>query len=414
MLLNQDRAARILDEQGIDAIVACSPENVMYATDYECVTHWINKGFQLYSVFSPAHSPNATLIAPGLELDAIVDGDVWVDDVYLFSDFKRGRASRDKMDETGRKGAELAARAPLVPTALDGLVAALEARGLKAGRIAVDENGMSEQALGSLRRRLPNATIEYGTAIWWEIRMVKTPAEIARIERATGISEQAIRNAFSLIEPGVTERELIDAYHREIAAMGAKPSFCVIGSGSRSSYPHALASDRKIEEGDIVRYDIGCTYKYYHSDNARAVTLGAPDDEKKRIWNALAAGVNEATAAVKPGAQPGELFDIAMAPARKLGLDNFDRFHCGHGIGISIYDPPIVTDADPTTSAFLMPDIKEGLLENMVLNIEVGYYVQGLMGFLYEDTMVVTSDGCRLLTRNSGSLDLDAFLSSPR
>ena len=102
MLFNQKRAEMGMQGHRLDAIVAASPDNVLYATIYECVTHWLNKGFQLYSIFSPGHTPAASLIAPSLELDAIVDGDVWVDDVYLFSPFPRGPAQIDAMDTVGR------------------------------------------------------------------------------------------------------------------------------------------------------------------------------------------------------------------------------------------------------------------------------------------------------------------------
>ena len=71
MLFNQQRAEHILARDGIDVIVATSPDNVMYATDYECITHWGNKGFQVYSLFAPADTPQASLIAPSLELDSV-------------------------------------------------------------------------------------------------------------------------------------------------------------------------------------------------------------------------------------------------------------------------------------------------------------------------------------------------------
>ena len=99
-----------------------------------------------------------------------------------------------------------------------------------------------------------------------------------------------------------------------------------------------------------------------------------------------------------------------MKPGKAAGLAAFDRFHCGHGIGISVYDPPVVTLADPSKSAFLMPAIEGGLLPGMSLNIEVGYYMQGVQGFLCEDTMLVTDSGFERLTSNSKSLDLKVFL----
>ena len=99
-----------------------------------------------------------------------------------------------------------------------------------------------------------------------------------------------------------------------------------------------------------------------------------------------------------------------MKPGLRAGLANFARFHCGHGIGISVYDPPLMTAADPTRSIFLMPGVEDGLEEGMVINVEVGYYLQGVVGFLCEDTMIVRGDGCELLTRNSKSLVYEEYM----
>lgn len=412
MLFNRTRAESVLAKAGLDAIVATSPDNVMYATDYECITHWGNKGFQVYSIFAPGHAPAASLIAPSLELEAIVDGTVWVDDVYIFSPFKRGPAKDRTMDRVGREGKALLERAHTVTRALDGLVASIEARGLQSGRIAVDEIGMPIFIFDELRRRLPNATFVPGHPVWWEIRMIKTPEEIRRLREASRITEEAINRAYRLVRPGAKESEIVHDYHRHIAELDGRPTFMILGSGSRTSYPHILKSDKVIADGDIVRYDIGCTFEYYHSDTARAVVLGRPTAEQQRIWDALSQGVEDAIALVRPGANVRDIYEAAMKPGRAAGLENFDRFHCGHGIGISVYDPPVVTTADPSKSAFLMPAVDGGLEPGMSLNVEVGYYIQGVFGFLCEDTLILTENGHERLTHNSKSLAYDEFMSA--
>ncbi|WP_178133499.1 M24 family metallopeptidase [Vineibacter terrae] len=410
MLFNQQRADMVMAKAGVAAIIATSPENVMYATDYNCVSHWINKGFQVYSIYTPAHEPKASLVAPSLELEAIVDGTVWVEDVYIFSPFKRGPAQGNEMDRVGKAGKALLERAHTVRRALDGLVAAIEARGLQSSRIAVDELGMSPFIFWELKQRFPNADIIAGNALWWEIRMVKTPDEIERLRLASRITEEAINHAYRLVKPGVKESDVIHAYHRRLADLKGKPTFMVLGSGSRTSYPHALSSDKTIAAGDIVRYDIGCTYEHYHSDTARAVVLGKPTAQQQALWDALSQGVEDAIALIRPGADVRDIYRAAMKPGKDLGLEDFDRFHCGHGIGISVYDPPVVTLADPSESAFLMPRVEEGLAPGMSLNIEVGYYMQGVQGFLCEDTLLVTDTGCDRLTTNSKALAYDDFM----
>lgn len=410
MLLNRDRAHRVMNRLGLDALVASSPENVMYASDYECPTHWLNKGAQVYAALTPGASPAAFLVAPTLELEAIVESPVWIEDVCLFSFFQRGPAPREAMDPTGRQGADVVARAAIVDTAVDGLIHALTARGLTRGRIGLDESGMNAQIWAEIARRLPEAAIVPAASTWWEIRMVKTPEEIGRLRRAAETTERAINAALALARPGLAEGELVRQYHQHLVADGARPTFCVLGSGSRTSYPHILESQKPLAAGEVLRYDIGCTYRYYHSDMARAVVLGAPTDEIRRMWDLMVAGVDAAIAAVRPGADPRDVHAAGMRPGLAAGLRDFSRFHCGHGIGISVYDPPLMTAGDPTRSVFLMPGVEHGLEEGMVINVEVGYYLQGVVGFLCEDTLLVTASGSQRLTHNSRALRHDDYL----
>lgn len=416
MLLNRDRALRLMQKHGLDALVATSPENVMYASDYECSTHWLNKGAQVYAALTPAAAPPAFLVAPSLELEAIVDGDgVWINDVWLVGAFRRGPAAREAMDTVGRRGFDLAQRAHHADTAVDALVAALGERGLTRGRIGLDETGMSEPIWAEIGRRLPNATVVPASSVWWQIRMVKTPEEIRRLTLACAITEQAMNAAFGLAKPGVSEADVVREYHQQLVARDARPTFAMFGSGARTGYPHLLQSTKALEAGDLIRYDIGCTYRYYHSDTARATVLGRPSDLHRKIWDAMVAGEEAAIARVRAGAEPRDIHAAGMKPGLDAGLVDFARFHCGHGIGISVYDPPLMTAADPTRSIFLMPGVEDGLEEGMVINVEVGYYLQGVVGFLCEDTMIVRRDGCELLTHNSKSLIFEEYMpGSPR
>ena len=410
MLLNRDRAVRVMNRLGLDALVATSPENVMYASDYECSTHWLNKGAQVYAGLTPGATPGAFLVAPSLELEAIVESPVWIDDVYLVGFFKRGPAPVEAMDATGRAGAGIIARAHAVETAIDGLVAAMTARGLDRGRIGLDESGMSAPIWAEVARRLPNATIVPATSAWWEVRMVKTPEELRRLRRASEIAELAVDAGLAVAKPGASEADIVREYHLRLAAEGARPTFAMFGSGTRTSNPHILDSDKVLASSELLRWDVGCTYRYYHSDTARAVALGKPDDRHRKVWDVMVEGVEAAIALVRPGVHPRDIHATAMKPGLAAGLAEFSRFHCGHGIGISVYDPPLMTAMDPTRSIFLMPGVEAGLEAGMVINIEVGYYIQGVAGFLCEDTLLVTSDGGERFTHASKALAFEDFV----
>src|ERR1700681_4220050 len=101
------------------------------------------------------------------------------------------------------------------------------------------------------------------------------------------------------------------------------------------------------------------------------------------------AGVEDAIPPPPPGADPPHLYNAAMAPIRKAQLPDCERFHCGHGIGIAIYDPPVITATDPTASVFRLPRAEGGLEVGTVFNIEVGYYMEGEEGSLCEDNRML-------------------------
>ena len=107
----------------------------------------------------------------------------------------------------------------------------------------------------------------------------------------------------------------MQVFHEELAKRGAKPAFSCFGSGPRSAYPHISESDRVMQEGDVLRYDVGCIYRFYYSDTARTRVLGKPTDLQIRAWDAMVTGVQDALALVRPGADPAAIWKAAMSPA---------------------------------------------------------------------------------------------------
>jgi len=316
------------------------------------------------------------------------------------------------MDEMGQAGRQLIDKAHTAATAMEALKHAIESRGLQAARIAVDESSLSFSDWAAIKDMFPQADIVPGNVLLWTVRMVKTPEEIRRLRISSQIAERAVASALAELRPGMSELELMSAYNAHVSREAAIPSFAMFGTGTRTSQPHLISSDKRVAEGDLIRWDVGCTYEMYHSDTARAVVFGKPQDHQTRVWSLLAEGVEAAIGLVRPGASPAEIHRAAIGPLERSGLPDYKRFHCGHGIGISIYDPPIVTEADSSKSVFRVPVAEGGLEPGMVLNIEVGYYQQGFQGFLCEDTMLVTETGVERFTTASKKLSLDDYLSN--
>lgn len=139
--------------------------------------------------------------------------------------------------------------------------------------------------------------------------------------------------------------------------------------------------------------DLGCRVDGYWSDLGRTAVLGVPDEEAVRTYGALREGQRVELSMIRPGITTTELFDAAVDAVRGSGLPGYRRQHCGHGIGLAIYDPPLVRSGAGVV-------IEEG----MVFCLETPYYRTGWGGMIVEDTVVVTADGCRELSVTSRDL----------
>jgi Xaa-Pro dipeptidase len=411
MLFNKARANKLMQEQSIDVLIATSSDNVHYLTNHQNVTHEFIQSSNIFALYAPGTTPDACAIIPAIEAETFVTSESWIQDVYLVGLFTRARMDGAQLDSFAAACEAMIDKASQANTAIEGLVTALSRRGLTGARIGLDETGLSVLDWNRVVAALPDATIVPAGSLLLTSRLVKTPEEIERLRRASEITELAVKVALEELRPGVSDLEMQRRYEIALIENGANPSFTLFASGSRSSQPQLITVPRIIEAGDLVRWDLGCRYNRYHSDTARAVILGEPSDRQARIWDALSTGVENALALIRPGVMPFELFEAAISPLRGLNLPNYERFHCGHGIGISVYDPPMVAAADAGNSVFRIAPIEGGLEAGMVLNVEVGYYVHGVEGFLCEDTILVTDNGLERFTNAPKSLDLAVYMS---
>ncbi len=410
MLFNLERAKEILSDAGVDAVIATSKENVAYLSGHDSPTHTLMKNSLNFAVFSPQASPVASVIIPRLEIETWLHGKPWIEDVHLVGLFNRNTTHGRPMDDRGRDVQTLLAEARDSTSAIDALVATISSRGLTSGKLALDETGLGPGDWDAIVERLPDAEIQSGNILLSNIRIIKTSDEIKRLRRASQIAEAGIYHALVNLKPGDTDIDIDRAYNAEVCRLGGLPSFSMFGSGTLTAQPHLISADKLIQSDDLIRWDVGCTYGLYHSDTARAVVNGKPKAHQNDIWDLLVTGVENAIAAARPGVSPADLYEIAIGPLAASGNPEFARFHCGHGIGISIYDPPIVTQQDPSTSVFRIPEAEGGLQPGMVVNLEVGYYQTGFQGFLCEDTLLITSDGHERLTNAPKALALSDYL----
>lgn len=397
-LLHSVRARAIMADAGVDVLIATSPGNVAYMSDYLCVSHRVMPGVQIYGILPADEATPLGLIIPSLEVDAWAEQPGTVDHISVYGVFHRNRGTTPSLAIDDQRICDATLTGTTYSDAVEALVSALADRGLKAATIGLDEGNLTVDTWTAIVEALPQARIVRGAELFRTIRMVKTETEIKRIARATEITEQGIQYVFECAEAGITERELARQFKARVSELGGDPAFWVLSAGRRTAHTHARQSTYAVKPGDLLKLDMGCTYDFYWSDVGRTKTVGEPDERVQQIYATLCAGLRAAIDHIRPGVRSSEIFDVAVNTIQASGIPDYRRHHCGHGIGINVYDDPLIRPSghhDIYAMGIVDPPLEAG----MVINLETPYYLLGEYGFIVEETMVVREDGPELLTR---------------
>ena len=254
------------------------------------------------------------------------------------------------------------------------------------GRIGVDRtNGDSVwSVIASLRD--PASITDVSEALRHS-RATKTDGEIARIRKATKLVEDGINAVLSDGRPGMTEYEIAALITAPMVKGGGVPRFVSATSGPRAALADAYPTARRIERGDFLRLDVGCVVEGYCSDMARTIAFGEPDERQDAHYRAISIGLEQELATIRGGVTAGSVYDIAVKTVRQNGIKSYRRHHCGHGIGLSGHEYPIIAEGSTAT-----------LEPGMSLCIETPYYQLGWTGMMVEDTILVTADGYEPIT----------------
>jgi Xaa-Pro aminopeptidase len=268
------------------------------------------------------------------------------------------------------------------------VAAAIRRKRLK--RIGFEPARMTVQALKSLSDRLPMGAGMVEVDGWVEqLRMVKSPEELARIRRSVATNSGAFEQAIRRARAGMTEAELAAELEYRMRRLGAeKPSFeTIVAGGERSALPHAQPTSAKLRNGQLVVVDMGATQNGYCSDMTRMLFVGEPGAKVKRLYRAVLEAQLAGIDAVRAGALTKNVDAAARRVLKGYGLDRAFVHSTGHGLGLEIHEPPRIGKKD-----------KNHLQTGMAITIEPGVYLEGFGGIRIEDTVVVTESGCEILT----------------
>ncbi|HKX72281.1 MAG TPA: Xaa-Pro peptidase family protein [Acidimicrobiales bacterium] len=243
----------------------------------------------------------------------------------------------------------------------------------------------------------PEAKLVPTTGVVEGLREVKDAGEIARIGAASAMADAALAAVRDRLGEAATEAEVALELEWQMRRLGADgPSFeTIVASGPNAAMPHHRAGDRRIAEGDLVVLDFGALLDGYHSDMTRTVMVGEPTDTQARMYDVVREAQAAGVASVRAGADVKAVDESCRAIIRDAGWDEAFLHGTGHGVGLDIHEPPRVS-----YSADAM------LADGHVVTVEPGVYLAEHGGVRIEDTVVVTSDGCRPLTRAPKDRDL--------
>ena len=262
-------------------------------------------------------------------------------------------------------------------------------------RVGFEDDGLTYHAFKSYQQKLPGIELVPLHQQVEKIRWIKEQTEIKDIKKAADIADRAFDHILDYIKPGVRESEIALELEYFLRRQGAeRPAFdIIVASGPRAALPHGVASDKKIAVGEFIVMDFGAVFGGYHSDMTRTVVVGKPDPEQAEIYHIVLAAQEKALQSIKSGVKCSTVDLTARGLITAAGYGANFGHGLGHSVGLEIHEKPVFAPRDETT-----------LEPGMVLTVEPGIYLAGRFGVRIEDLVLVSSEGCDILSKSPKQL----------
>ena len=357
------KAQGLMREHDMAALFVSHLHNIFYFTGYRS---WLRDSqHRPFAAVLPAQG-DPILILPSLEIGN-ANLKSWVKDVRLW------QATDDYV--------------ALYCDALRGVGASEATVGIEMG----DDLwlGMPIYQWTRFQQRLPKCRFVSSTDVMWQLRSVKSPAEVEHIRSAARIASHSVSAAWDALRPGVTELQISAAIGQSMLEQGAEvPAFLIVKSGwGAYNAGNKFATPRVIRAGDIVTLDIGCQYRGYASDMIRSACLGQPDPEHRRLQEVALALNRTCLAEVRAGAPIKAIDQARQRFLQEHGFPVPPYAGVGHNLGISVHEMPRIGPEG------------EGVLQaGNVITVEPSIKAGPWGGISVEDMLVVTDAGYELLT----------------
>lgn len=262
--------------------------------------------------------------------------------------------------------------------------------------LAIEADSLTKASFDSLAQALP--AVELISSSQWveELRAVKDRDELAAIRRSIRINQRAFEVIRARLQGAQTEREIAYQLEHQMRCFGAtqaafKP---IVGVGPRSALPHGLTTDRRIDSSPFVLIDWGAMVDGYASDLTRVLVTGKAPQRFRKIYQTVLEAQLRAIEAIRPGQHFKTVDAAARGHIERAGFGKHFGHGLGHGFGLQIHELPFVS---PTREGQFKP--------GMVVTVEPGIYLPDFGGVRIEDMVLVTPDGCEVLSDLPKQLD---------
>jgi Xaa-Pro aminopeptidase len=273
--------------------------------------------------------------------------------------------------------------------------------GLKVRSVGVESAHLTLAEFETLKELAPALNWSPRKDLVEALRSIKDDSEIAQIREAIAIAARALTMLRAMLRPKDIEKELADALDGYIRRAGGRGSAFppIVAAGERSALPHCPPTDRLVAESDFLLVDWGAQGRLYQSDLTRVIRMPAPrstasrakrgrvETRLQKVYTIVLQAQARAIAAVRPGVAAKDVDAAARSFIAAAGYGPHFTHGLGHGIGLQTHEAPRVRE-----------NSTDVLRAGMVLTIEPGIYLPGWGGVRIEDDVLVTDDGCEVLS----------------
>ncbi len=264
-------------------------------------------------------------------------------------------------------------------------------RDMGVSRVGFEDATTTVQVYNELLESLGDHAVELvpvGAAVD-TLRAVKSDDEMALLQTALRMTDDAFIAAERRIQAGMTEKQAADIIREELRNAGSEGEAfdTIVASGPNAAKPHHAPGDRVIEEGEPVIIDMGALHHGYAGDLTRTIWFGEPTQQLGTMYAIVQAAFDACVANVRPGMTGVELDAVARDLFADHEMDQYFVHSLGHGLGLRVHEAPSASARSTDT-----------LAPGHVVTIEPGLYIPDWGGVRIEDVVAITEDGARNLT----------------